>query len=252
MNEDIGLARVRLSGDLDLESISEVTHAYVEVYTIGCFLLGPRHHGIVIAEPDEESETGTYSFPWRGGYSALNFFRSIYARTPLRYRPTVLEIRYASPGFIDLVGYLGAFGFVVGTVCTCANRILTVCKNIEDHIRKHKLNKIEISQRTAEARFIASAYDEITNAMQLPTEAVEQLRLVTQGDDWARLKIALAMGRRIERVAELQRAQTLALDGPEPISGVNDAQLTEDKRRKIANKLALPLDTQEPSGRKRD
>jgi len=243
MTDDVGVGRLRIQGDWDLEMISDISHVYVQVYSAGCFLLGPRYVGLPSpAHSHSESETGRYSYPWRGGFSAVNFFRSIHAQLPVRYRPEVLELSYASPGFIELVGYSAAISLVVRTVTKNAERILDLYKNIQEEIRKKELNKLEMRERHAHSSFIESAYRQLVDAIELPGDATERLHEVTEGDRWARLKIALALSRRIEKIAEFERANVLSLDEPRSAAAMLHGGLSEEKTRKIQAKLdsALP------------
>lgn len=247
MTDDLGVARIHIQGDWDLEMISEVTHAYVQVYSAGCFLLDSRP-AIALGE---NTESGRYSYPWRGGYSAVNFFRSIYAQLPQRYRPEVLEIRYASPGFIELLGYSLAISLVVRTVTVNATRILSVYKEVQEQIAKRELNKLNADQRRAQARFVSAAYDRLTEAIELPAEATHKLHAATREDTWARLKIVLALARRIQRVAQFEEAQIVSLEEAVPVTQVLSRPQTPEKLRKIGAKtsshLPAPSD-QLPSG----
>lgn len=239
MADDLGVARIRIQGDWDLEMISEVSHTYVQVYSAGCFLLGPRF--LENRSREELSEKGRYSYPWRGGFSAVNFFRSIYAQLPERYRPEILEISYASPGFFELVGYLSAITLVVRTVTANANRILDVTKKIQEQLTKRKLNKLELRQRNAQTEFVETAYAQLAAAMELPTSATEKLEEVTQRDAWARLKIALAIARRIEKVAQFERAQIASLEQATSATTALAHARSPEKARKLQAQLNLPL-----------
>lgn len=237
MADDLGVARINIQGDWDLEMISEVTHAYVQVYSAGCFMLDPRP----IAPQENESETGRYSYPWRGGFSAVNFFRSVYAQLPPRYRPEVLEITYASPGYIELLGYSLAISLVVRTVTVNATRILAVYKDVQDQIVKRELNKLDAQQRRAQARFVEAAYNRLAEAIELPNQATGKLRDATQQDAWARLKIALALSRRIEKVAQFEQAQIVSLGEALPVTEALRQPQSAEKTRKIAAKLESKL-----------
>jgi len=67
---------------------------------------------------------GVYAkYPWRGGFSALNFYQSLYAKIPYEQRPQIEEIQYASPGHIKLKGS-SISRDVVGYDCHSGNNFL--------------------------------------------------------------------------------------------------------------------------------
>jgi hypothetical protein len=256
MNDDVGVARIRIQGDWELEMVGALSHVYVQVYSAACFLLAPIDlfaespvstvpQGTVVPSIPhlltDEQETGRYSYPWRGGFSAVNFFRSVHAQLPVRYRPDILEIAYASPGFIELAGYCAALSLVVSTVTKNANRILVVYKNIQDEIRKNKLNKLEERQRNAQVSFMEHAYAQLTQAMELPEVADKRLHDVTKNDRWARLKIALALARRIDRLAHFERLDLAALEEPQTSDAVLLGNPSADKARKLTAKTEASL-----------
>lgn len=219
--------------------IAEISQTYAEVYSAGCFLLGPRF--LDERRLRRPLRKGRYSYPWRGGYSALNFFRSIYSQLPPRYRPEVLEIAYASPGYIEIVGYCAAISLVVRTVTGNANRILDTAKKIEDQLKERDLNKLERRRRRAEVEFIEQAYRELGHSFELPGDAMRKLREETRDDSWARLKILLAIARRIERLARYGRSGTAVLEEARAATAVLESTRSTEQRRKLKNHLHAGL-----------
>lgn len=225
--------------------IGQISHAYVEVYSAGCLLLGPRF--LDRKHPTELHEKGRYEYPWRGGYSALNFFRGIYARLPLPYRPKVIEMAYASPGFIEIAGYCAAFAFVVRTATVGASRILAVAREIENDIQKRKLNKLEERQRNAHVGFIEHALQQLTFQMQLPSNATKRLGEITDKDAWSQLKIELSIARRIGKLAEYEQGGIATLEDAHAITEALRKPRSGDQKRKLNELLATDYRTAEPS-----
>ena len=149
-----------------------------------------------------------------------------------------LEISYASPGFFKLIGYVAAIGFVVRSATFSASRILSVSKEVQEQIARHRLNKLEVRERNTQVAFIEAAYRDLTAAMELPPEAHDRLKEATGSDSWARLKIALALGRRIEKVAAFERAGDVSLEASRPATSALAEVGPTDKKRKIEAKLA--------------
>jgi hypothetical protein len=234
MDDDIGITRIELNGDWDLGTMGEAFRAYTQLYAAAHFLIGS-------SEPiplRRSGETGQYSYPWRGGYSVVNLFRSLGAQLPKRFRPEVLEVTYASPGYIELVAACLAVSFVIRTITVSAHRLLNVYKDVQKEITKRGLNQLEERQRTAHVEFIEAAYGELTRTMALPDNAKARLQDATHEDPWARLKIVLALARRIETVAELTRAGIMSLNDATPLSQIRQESLSDEKQRKIGKLLA--------------
>lgn len=210
MDDDLGISRIGLDGDWDLAMIGEATNAYVQLYAVAGLLVGVVPTYALAPTPD--AGTGRFSYPWRGGYSTVHFFRAVYSQLPRRYRPEILEIAYASPGAIEIIGACLAIGFVVKTVTTSAQKIFDVYKDVQKEITQKKLNKLSVRERAAHVQFIERAYGRLTEAMDLPDDSHQRLLEVTQNDRWARLKIVLALARRIDKVALLSSSHAFSLE----------------------------------------
>lgn len=229
--------------------VSDMTHVYGELYVASCFLLGAHpaayHHPL---SRYDATEAGRYSYPWKGGYSTVNFFRSLGGSLPLRYRSEVLEISYASPGFIELIGFLGAFNLSVRLLVSSASRVADLLHKIDKQLRERKLNKLELRQRTAHTAYVESLYGQLVEAMDLPKDADARLRAVTNQDSWARLKILMAIARRLERISNYRCAGILELGEPRSVRDTLHDGVSQGKHRKIAQKVqtqAPPTEVQE-------
>jgi hypothetical protein len=89
--------KLRLDGRWTLEELSAATKDYTQLYGFAYSLLSD-----LPAAPREEIDYIYGKFPWRGGYSTVNFFNQLFHKIPPRLRPEVKRIQYASPGFIEL------------------------------------------------------------------------------------------------------------------------------------------------------
>ncbi len=108
-----------LDGRWDLEELSDTTKDYIQLYGFAYSLLPD----LPVARK-EEIDYIYGKFPWRGGYSTVNFFNQLFHKIPPKLRPEVQRIQYASPGFIELTELL----VVSGTVAAI---IFTVCKSLK-------------------------------------------------------------------------------------------------------------------------
>lgn len=89
--------RVLLDEDWDLEDLYDFPHAYSQAYTYVYFFDNSQEL--------EESQLIDYcleSYPWNGGYSYVNIYKTLKRHTPKQDKPKVHSIQYASPGWLDL------------------------------------------------------------------------------------------------------------------------------------------------------
>ena len=99
--DNVEIYRIQLDGEWLLKDFSEFFHIYSEVYSM-CFLL------TVPVSSEERFEELLARYPWKGGYSAVNFYDDLYREVGKANRPSVKEIQYASPGHISLLLLPGA------------------------------------------------------------------------------------------------------------------------------------------------
>ncbi len=88
--------KLYIDGDWELTDLNILTRVYIQLY--GLF------YSLDIADDylDEEIQYIYGKYPWRGGFSAVNFYQNIFAKMPKQYKPSIKSIQYASPGFIEL------------------------------------------------------------------------------------------------------------------------------------------------------
>lgn len=87
-------------------------------------------------------------FPWRGGYSTVNFFNQLFHKIPPKLRPEVQRIQYASPGFIELTELLAVAVTVAGivtTVCKSLGTVHELNRSIQKASVDHELSKINLA-----------------------------------------------------------------------------------------------------------
>jgi hypothetical protein len=110
---------IRIDGQWTLRELSDLSHLYLQVYALLGQLEGEQGTGeivvgsagrIVPAAPEivevinnvAISHGRRINYPWAGGWSSTNFYRRLVRSLRGEAIPRVLEIRYASPGFIAL------------------------------------------------------------------------------------------------------------------------------------------------------
>lgn len=121
-------------------------------------------------------------FPWKGGYSTVNFFNQLFHKIPPRLRPEIARIQYASPGFIELSELLLVAVTVAGivkTVCSTINTAHDTYRKIQKgsvdlELSKINLAKEELDLTQKQIAFCKISSKELVKVFGL-TEAQEQL-----------------------------------------------------------------------------
>lgn len=208
--------KLLIDGRWSLEELSETAKGYIQLYGFAYSLLPD----LPIARRDEiDSIYG--KFPWRGGFSTVNFFNQLFHRIPSRLRPAVLRIQYASPGFIELSELLlvaGTIAGIVKTVCSAINAVNETYRNIQKASVDHELSKIDLKRKEVELahqqiEFCTDASKSLVKVFGL-TDAQEKLiDDKVQGNPVMKLKILLSVYRRVEPLAKKQSEGKLKITG---------------------------------------
>jgi hypothetical protein len=207
-----------LDGRWSLEELSEMTKDYIQLYGFAYSLL-PN----LPTARREEIDYIYGKFPWRGGYSTVNFFNQLFHKVPPKFRPEVQRIQYASPGFIELTEILvvaGTVAAIVAAVCKSLTSVHDLYRNIQKASVEHQLAKINLAKEDIELKQRQIAFCE-TSAKQLAkafglTETQEQLiDKKVQGNPVMKLKILLSVFRRVEPLAKKQSEGKLKVTGKE-------------------------------------
>jgi hypothetical protein len=123
---------VLIEGTLTTEQLSEIPTGYAQAYA---FL-----HTVLVLKP--ESFVG---YPWRGGFSAMHFFRMLLNRLPWEHRPSVMSLQYASPGFIRFTVSRPTANMVAACVeqfTDAQSSAKDACSRLRSYIYENKLNDL--------------------------------------------------------------------------------------------------------------
>lgn len=210
--------KLRLDGRWNLEELSEATRDYTQLYGFAYSLLADL--------PTARREEIDYiygKFPWRGGYSTVNFFNQLFHKIPPKLRPEVERIQYASPGFIELSELLlvaGTVAAIVKAVCSAINNAHDTYRKIQKGSVDLELAKIDLAKEELELTqrqiaFCESSAKSLIKVFGL-TEAQEQLiDQRVQCNPVMKLKILLSVFRRVEPLAKKQNEGKLEVTGKE-------------------------------------
>jgi len=210
--------QLELDGRWGLEELSDTTKDYIQLYGFA--------YSLVPDLPTARREEIDYvygKFPWRGGYSTVNFFNQLFHKIPPKLRPEVQRIQYASPGFIELTELLAVAVTVAGivtTVCKSLGSVHDLYRSIQKASVDHELSKINLAKEDLDLKqrqitFCENSSKSLVKAFGL-TEAQEKLiDQKVQGNPVMKLKILLSVFRRVEPLAKKQAEGKLKVTGKE-------------------------------------
>jgi len=205
--------KLYIDGRWELTDLNTLTRVYIQVYGL--------IYSLEIADDflDEEIQYIYGKYPWRGGFSAVNFYQNLFHKMPREYRPSIKSIQYASPGFIELTELAGVAKDIAYIVSYVSAAILAGNKTysqIQKGITERKLSKInlrseELKLLEQERAFIHRSINEIANVMGVRSETLARLYLRTENNELAVLKILSSLYRRARDLADLQNKKKLDL-----------------------------------------
>lgn len=151
------------------------------------------------------------AFPWKGGWSTVDFYQSLTLAVPPPLRPKIVEIQYASPGHITLeLAATIALQIGVGTLAFAKglDGLNTAYRNIQKGFIDHKLNKVNL--RSAELRLAKEEEDFLDRSISRLGEAMELAGASRihelSPNKVISLKVLLSLFRRFRDLAKFQAA----------------------------------------------
>jgi hypothetical protein len=204
MAEDWEKYKILLDGEWSLAEFYELPHAYSQVYAFIYALESPdgfEDHGAVLRYSN---------YPWRRGFSSLNFYRQLQEAVPIEDRPKVVSIQYASPGWIELslaVGAALSIRTIIKAFVASASELNALYHQIYKNFHERKLMNVEAERavrelKEEELRFLESSSKRLARLLKIPASDV---LLAQAGNPVARVKMLLSLFRRVETLAEYER-----------------------------------------------
>ena len=192
------------SGDWTLHDLYVFPHAYEQCYTfIYC---------LDTELPARDKEAIDYAFmkyPWKGGYSYVNFYSVLARQVPVRARPRVTSLHKASPGWIDLALNLDAalevakaIAVMSGSAAAAAagyKKAWTLLLSVKTEREKAKAQQLQLRQSQVKA--IRGTCDEL--AKSLGFKSLAQLNTRTN-DPEVSLKLLSAHYRRMKTLLDFE------------------------------------------------
>lgn len=197
--------RIQIDGDWTLRDLYEFPRVYSQLYS---FL-----YVLEFSSPDdlydERVDSAFRSHPWRGGFSAVNFYSQLGYIVPDRDRPTINSIRYSSPGWLELtlaVAIATNIERLVESFTKSGKHINSLYKEIYEGLHERRLMRVkvkrqEIALRRDQIRFAEESAKSLSQL--LGFKNLEELHYLTQ-NPLATLKILLSLYRRVRTLAKYE------------------------------------------------
>lgn len=210
--------QLEIDGRWSLEELADTTKDYIQLYGFA--------YSLIPNLPSARQEEVDYiygKFPWRGGYSTVNFFNQLFHKIPPKLRPEVQRIQYASPGFIELAELLAVAGTVaaiIGTVCKSIKTVHDLYRSIQKSSIDHELSKINLRKENLELtqrqiNFCEESAKKLVEALGLAEAQEKLIDQKVRGNPVMKLKILLSVFRRVEPLAKKQAEGKLKITGKE-------------------------------------
>lgn len=199
-----GEYKIKIDERWSLEDLYVFSRTYEQVY----FMLYSIHPDSGAGD-SERIQNAYRAFPWKGGYSAVNFYDQLKYVAPPKKRPQIRQIKYASPGFIELILLLFVARHVAKTVKHIASA-LGDCNSVYNQIMKdmqeRKLLRIDAKRKQLllDSEEMAAVEHHADSAARLLGFPNHQSITERTSNPYVTLKILLSLYRRVRKLAEFQ------------------------------------------------
>jgi hypothetical protein len=203
----VGLVKLELDGRWDFEEFYQTARDYIQLYGFSYSLLA----GLPTSRL-EELDYIYGKFPWRGGYSAVNFFNQLFHRVPPSLRPEVKRLQYASPGFMELqelvlvaiqvATIVGSLSLAIKPAYELYRKILR--DRVDLHLTKLDAASKELELTKQQIEFCKTGASDLVKVLGLTEEQEALLEHRSLGNPLTKLKILLSVFRRAHPLAEKQ------------------------------------------------
>ena len=204
-----GDATVGIDGSWSLEDFSRFTRTYDQLYS-ALYSLDPSAQESLDESGLARLETIYTAYPWRGGYSVVNFYSSLRYIIPSDLRPRIRRVLYQSPGVVELalaIAIATAISSIVKRLASAFREANAAYHEIYHGMQIRKLTDLDIKRKEIELTqehlaFAKDAKEQLATIMGFPyLDSLNKLAL----NEVARVKILLSLFRRIKLLAEDQR-----------------------------------------------
>lgn len=195
---------IPIDGRWSLDDLYRFPRAYEQVY-YALEAVAPTEN----LQAEERLQRAFAAFPWRGGYSAVNFYEQLRLATPALERPVIRRLQYSSPGVIELalnVDLAIHVGVVVSSVAGSILACNRVYHRIYTDLQQRKLLRLEVERKQSELtrdelHMVEDMSSTMARILDLPTANFLHERT---RNPLVSLKILLSLYRRVRTLAEFK------------------------------------------------
>ena len=199
--------RLELDGEWDLWEFSGFGKHYVQCYSLFHLLIASTNGNEVSYK---QLDWALHAFPWKGGWSTVDFFDSIVRFVPSVHKPRVRRIEYSSPGFIEIsVGIIFA-SYAIRSACAAYDKLHDSYRKTQRAAKENKLLGIDIRKAELDLRqeqIVTELAEDLRK--ELAMKQFEHLFRSMKVDDLAQLRVMLALARRMQPLSKLQRDKNI-------------------------------------------
>ncbi len=202
--------KIPIDGEWTLEDLYTFPRTYEQCYFL-YYALNPDNW----IHDTERIDYAYGAYPWQGGYSAVNFYNQLKWAVPPRYRPRIISIRYASPGWLELflVQIVArSLERTVKSVCNSINTFNDTYNKVYKDLQGRKLLKVktehEIRGLNKEDQSICESHvREIGKILGIDADEI----IKHTDSPLKALKILLSLYRRVRILAKFQKQEKITL-----------------------------------------
>jgi hypothetical protein len=209
--EEAGIYRVLMNERWELEDLYSFPHAYSQTQSfVYCFdtEIDPRNA--------QRIDIALEEYPWRGGYSYVNLYQVLHNQIPAHYRPQIVSIHYASPGWLDILlnpavalKLAESVGILLGAGVAAIEAYKKIDKIRLDISRQRREQDREFAEiSAAEAKALNDMSEEISK--HLGFENLNKLQQRTKNPE-VTLKVLLAHYRRLRTLGDYVESGKVSL-----------------------------------------
>lgn len=221
--------KIFIDGEWYVEDFTNFLNTYLQVYYFFNSLFDKE-----FKIDNERIDFAYSSFPWQGGYSAINFYWQLKYAVSKKQRPKIVAMHFSSPGFIELSLFPHIADIIAETILPIAGSIiaanktyhkiysgmqkrdiLSIKKKQEETkllIDKKILDNLELDNKLKkeDLEFIKKSNEKLARILKLDSTVLDQINHKTE-HPYKTLKILLSLYRRIKTLAENERNRKLKL-----------------------------------------
>jgi len=213
---DSSIYRIEMDGRWNLKDLYEFPHAYLQVYAFT--------YAFDTDLPSHDADRINYAlenYPWGGGYSIVNIYSVLQSQVGPKFKPVVKEIRYASPGWIDLLLHPYPAFQIAGAVAAIATSAAGTVKaysaiqsclyRISARSQQARIEKIQLTRQ--ELKELQGLNQDLASAIKFTR--LDELQTRTKSVH-VTAKLLSAQYRRLKQLAKFVTAGKVNLPIPPP------------------------------------